>query len=149
MRLEMDDGDETDTVETLAKNGPSTSETIAHPSAAQRRKNNILRCNPMGGCKAVWYLPDQDPARVLTAWINENDAVLKARDVDQRELASHVSDPFDETLRELHAEDRFEWLFVERDRSEQSEQDEHECPRCGNAVKNLPRHIRACDGGSD
>lgn len=142
----------------LIENGPLISSEIKdgnglNPEA--RRQHNVSKFNPMSSARgpsdtasfqAIYYLEGTHPADVIIKqWMESNERALRASETTSRALAYNIPDEFKEAWDSL--KNQYGWLSTNR--PEQTESAEHSvqtCPNCGDSVKNLPRHIRACDG---
>lgn len=132
----------------LNRAGPTTaSELPRHPSPDERRVYAIRSFNPLPGTTTIWYLDRHNNTRVLKRWMVENRTMLRRRNVTGRTLSSYLDSQMTPALHQLLELESFTFLETDSDGGEQpNEISSVTCPRCGESVKNLPNHIRACDG---
>lgn len=136
----------------LEQHGPATAEDLGgHPSVDERRLYQMVQFNPLQGFKGVWYLPAHDPEAVIRTWLETNGDKLLSNDVTARELSSNVSPPFDAVWADLKSDGGdYEWLTRDQTVGTTREQVGRTCPKCGREdIKNLPNHLRSCDGDDD
>lgn len=137
----------------LLSDGPMTAEALGgHPGVDERRIYDIQKFNPKDQTTAIWYLESHDKERVLRDWFEANKQSLRSNNVGKRSMSYALTGEWMDVWREINVEAEFDWLG-ENDSGQQSGSGEHSmqtCPKCGDDdIKNLPRHLRGCDGGDE
>lgn len=131
----------------VERNGPQTSgEFGGHPKVHVRNEYDLLRFNPLSNFKIVWHTADHAPEVVVRKWLTANRERLEAHEKSAREISSNLTTPYDDAWDAVKNE--FEWVTRHNAGGNQAPQREQTCPKCNkDDVKNLPRHLRGCDGG--
>ena len=134
---------------TLLSDGPMTAEALGgHPAVDERRIYDIQKYNPEDQTSALWYLPAHDTERVLRDWLETNKAALESNGINKRSLSQSLSNEWMDIWRDIKDEAQYDWLSsAESNAGGANGQGSMTCPKCGKEdVKNLPRHLSACDG---
>jgi len=133
----------------LENSGPQTSNELGgHPKVRVRDAFDLLRFNPLSNFLVVWHTSDHDPTVVVRKWLTANRDRLEAHDKSAREICANLTTPYDDAWDTV--KDDFEWITRHDAGGNQAPQRETSCPKCdADDVKNLPRHLRACDGETD
>jgi len=135
---------------TLLSEGPKTAEQLGgHPAVDERRIYDIQKLNPRDQTTAVWYLADHDKEQILRKWFRVNRHSLESNNVNKRTMSYALNGEWMDIWREIR--DEYDWLASASGKSGGANKQRHQtCPKCGkDDVKNLPRHLRGCTGGSD
>lgn len=136
----------------LLSGGPATAETLGgHPPVDARRIYDIRKFNPKDQTEAIWHLADHPAERVLRLWLATNQDRLAANNITRRSLSYTLSAPHAEVWREIKDEDQYDWLGSDEGSvGGANETEPQSCPNCTrDDIKNLPRHLRGCNGGDD
>lgn len=139
------------THELLHRAGPhTTSELDGSPKVDTRRLYDIWSFNPDERTEAVWYIADEHTdERVLRRWLVANRETIQRVDLTQKALTYALSGSMLEAWQDIRTEDEYDWLTTSEHTSTESESEAHDCPNCDDGpFKNLPRHLRNCDGDS-
>jgi len=136
----------------LLADGPMTTDTLGgHPSVDARRIYDIRKFNPKDQTTGIWHLDDHAPEHVLRAWLATNQDALSANNLTRRSLSNTLSGFYADVWRVIQDEDRYDWLAADRERAGgANETPPKTCLKCGeDDIKNLPHHMRGCDGTGD
>lgn len=141
----------------LKHSGPLVSSELKEGNGLNpesRQQHNVGKFNPMSShqgpsdstsFQTIYYLDNtHTKENVVERWMNINQEALRASGTTQSSLTYNISGEFTEAWNKI--KERYDWLPTNQ--TKQSEPAEHgvqTCPNCGEEVKNLPRHIRACN----
>jgi len=128
--------------------GPQTAHELGgQPKADARRLYNLWKFNPMTVGYAVWYIKDEHDTRdILEQWLIENREALVAADTTQAALTYNLLGEYAEVWEEIKYDTEYDWLPSNISEPNNTPQAEVTCPRCDQPFRNLPNHLRTCDG---
>lgn len=143
----------------LQNNGPLVPADLTNDGGSLtpevRRDHAIRKFNPMSNNRgpsgaqtfqSVYYLKGtHTPETVIETWMHANEESLRTAETTKRAVSYGISGEFSDTWDELKAD--YDWLQTNQpQQAAEHEHSEQTCPNCGETVKNLPIHMRACDG---